>query len=293
MGLIERVVAQEFADSSDIARQEPPSIGGPTFDLDFDALAKRGAFTPDRFGKAPTQELRAIKRALLKRLGLLHGGGRNRESLRSGGRRRNLVVVTSTRPGEGKTFMAVNLALSFAIEERLSVLLIDGDAMRPKVRGYFDLPEGPGFTDRLATPSLSLATLAWRANAAPLAVLGEGTRQGAATDLYSSDVARSFFAGVSTAAPNRLVIVDAPPMLATTDAFALARHADETVFVVQADATPQPAVTLALDELLEVNQNVSLVLNRCLVPGGGSHYGSYEDYYTYGADRRPTGNEKS
>jgi len=47
---------------------------------------------------------------------------------------------------------------------------------------------------------------------------------------------------------------------------------------VEADATPEPAVAAALDELLEVNPNVSLVLNRCLLPGGGTHYGSYELY---------------
>lgn len=286
MGLIERLVTDTAA-RADVAKAADEA-GGLRFELDFKALAEKGAFTPDGFGRAHTLELRAVKRSLLKRIGLLHKSGRSRRSVHSSGRQRNLVIVTSTRPGEGKTFTAVNLALSFAIEDRTSVLLIDGDSMRPKVRGYFDLPKGPGFTDRLADPSMSMAKIAWRASGAPLTVLGEGTRNGTATDLYASEAARSFFAGASTAAPDRLIIVDAPPMLATTEAFALARHADEVVFVVQADATPQPAVAVALDELLEVNPHVSLVLNRCLVPGGGAHYGSYDTYYSRGDGTEPT-----
>jgi Mrp family chromosome partitioning ATPase len=67
-------------------------------------------------------------------------------------------------------------------------------------------------------------------------------------------------------------------MLATTESLAIARHADEVVFVVEADATPEPAAATALDELLELNPNVSLILNRCLIPAGGTHYGSYEHY---------------
>jgi len=77
---------------------------------------------------------------------------------------------------------------------------------------------------------------------------------------------------------DRLVIFDAPPILATTEAAVLARYVDEIVFVVEADTTPEQAVAAALDELLEVNPNVSLILNRCLLPGGGDHYGSYERY---------------
>ncbi len=58
----------------------------------------------------------------------------------------------------------------------------------------------------------------------------------------------------------------------------LARHADEVVFVVEADSTPEAGVAAALDEILEANPNVSLVLNRCLIGEGGSYYGSYGDY---------------
>ena len=59
----------------------------------------------------------------------------------------------------------------------------------------------------------------------------------------------------------------------------LAKHVDEVVFVVEADSTPEPAAANAIDELLDITPNVSLLLNRCLISDGGFYYGSYEDYY--------------
>ena len=82
------------------------------------------------------------------------------------------------------------------------------------------------------------------------------------------------------------VIIDAPPVLAATEAVVLAKYVDEIVFVVEANATPEPAVASALDELLDINPNVSLLLNRCVIASGGSHYGSYEYY-----DRDQNGEE--
>ena len=73
-------------------------------------------------------------------------------------------------------------------------------------------------------------------------------------------------------------MIDAPPVLATTEAIMLARHVDEVIFVVEADATPEAALGAAMDELLDANPNVSLLLNRCLIGPGGSYYGSYGDY---------------
>ncbi|MEO0399758.1 MAG: hypothetical protein AAF224_10120 [Pseudomonadota bacterium] len=288
MGLIERVAATPDGNdpannaartsNTDGADRKPDAPRGPAFTIDFDKLAAEGVFNPKNAPKSQLLELRALKRNLLKRTGLLHGAGRGRRGARRSGRQKNIVLITSTRPGEGKTFTAVNLALSFAFEDRQPVLLIDGDVLRPKVRSYFDLPRGPGLTDRLMDPKIPVASIAWRTDQAPLRILSEGRREGGASDLFASEAATSFFAGLSTASPDRLIIIDAPPMLATTEAFALAQNADEVAFVVEADATPEPAVAVALDELLEVNPNVSLVLNRCLVPGGGAHYGSYESY---------------
>ncbi|MFQ5564168.1 MAG: AAA family ATPase [Parvularculaceae bacterium] len=250
------------------------------FDVDFDALAACGLFAPGERASALALELRAVKRRLLRRIGFLRAGGGPGVARRSG-RQRNLILVASTRPGEGKTFTAINLALSFAHEDGIDVLLVDADTPRPKVMSHFGLNAGArGLLDRLADPALSVDGLMVKARGAGLSILPEGRPDaGAAAELYASEEAKRFFTEISSHQPDRLVIIDSPPVLASADAVLLARHVDEVVFVVEADATPEPAVAAAVDELLDVNPNVSLLLNRCLIGGGGSHYGSYKDYY--------------
>lgn len=278
-GLIEKAAAGATA----IVAETPPSRSAAParlFDIDFDRLAAQGFFAPGERASTLALELRAVKRRLLRRIGFLRAGGGPGVARRSG-RQRNLILVASTRPGEGKTFTAINLALSFAQEDGIDVLLIDADTPRPKVMSHFGLePGAPGLSDRLSDPALPVDSLLVKARQAGLAILPEGTVSAAqACDLFASDEAKRLFIELSARRPDRLVIVDSPPVLASADAVLLARHADEIVFVVEADSTPQPAAAAAIDELLDVNPNVSLLLNRCLIGGGGSHYGSYKDYY--------------
>lgn len=279
MGLIERAISgMKSADGA----AEPDKIialeGVKTLDIDFTRLRARGVFTPEAREEAQAFELRAIKRRLLRRIGFLQRAGRDKRQLSAGGRNRNIVLLTSTRPGEGKSFAAVNLAMSLVQEEGIPVFLVDGDPARPRLRTYFGIEAEPGLTDIIKNPALSLGAVARRAESLPLTFIGEGSRVSNATDLFGSTEAKRFFASLSALCPDGLILLDAPPMLATTEAIALARHADEVIFVVEADSTPQPAVASALDELLELNPNVSLLLNRCLVPAGGSHYAAYEYY---------------
>ncbi len=279
MGLIEKAVdtmrLREEPAKFSAANKAP--VRQETFSIDFEALRANGFYAPNARSTSLALELRVIKRRLLRRLGFFARSGDDRV-MRNAGRRRNLIMVTSTRPAEGKTFTAVNLALSLALEEEIDTLLVDADAPRPKVRAHLGLPEGPGLTDCILDGSRSPAETALAAEGVRLQVLREGAPVARAGELFGSPEAQQFFVGLSTASKGRLIILDAPPVLATAEAAILARHVDEIVFVVEADATPEPAVASALDELLDVNPNVSLVLNRCLLPGGGTHYGSYERY---------------
>lgn len=275
MGLIERAIgAQRNETGGNVVNLD----GAEPFEVDLLLLRAKGVFTPAAREDAQAFELRAIKRRLLRRVGFLQRAGRDRRQLIAGGRNRNLILLTSTRPGEGKSFVAANLAMSFVLEEGIPVFLVDGDAARPRLRSYFSLPAERGLTDKLKDAGLAPSAFARKANGLPLTFIGEGSRVPNATDLFGSLEAKRFFASLSAICPDGLIIIDAPPMLATTETISLARHADEVVFIVEADSTAQPAVAAALDDLLEINPNVSLVLNRCLVPAGGSHYAAYEYY---------------
>ncbi len=278
MGLIERAIGVNGGNNPSAPEKVVSLDGLRPFEINLAALRARGVFTPAAREEAQAYELRAIKRRLLRRIGFLQRAGRDRRQLSAAGRNRNIILLTSTRPGEGKSFVAVNLAMSLAQEEGIPVFLVDGDPARPRLRTYFDLGPDKGLTDLLKDQGLTLGSVALKAAGLPLTFIGEGSKAANTTDLFGSLEAKRFFASLSAICPDGLVIVDAPPMLATTETIALARHADEVVFVVEADSTPQPAVASALDELLEINPNVSLLLNRCLVPAGGSHYAAYEYY---------------
>ncbi|MEM9169856.1 MAG: hypothetical protein AAGC56_09390 [Pseudomonadota bacterium] len=282
MGLIDRAVnaggEDAPVDPQPALRDEPAA---QRFALSRRTLAQQGLYTPGRENGALALELRVMKRRLMRRLGYLRRGAADR--LRSQqGRRRNIVLVTSTRAGEGKTFTAISLALSFAAEEEIETVVIDADTPRPKVRAHLGLAAGPGLVDALRDPRLRPSQITHRADDLPFSVIGEGAPVERADALFGSADAQRFFTGLSARNRERIVFVDAPPVLSTTEALVLARYVDEVIFVVEADATPEPAVSAALDELLDVNPNVSLVLNRCLFAGGGTHYGSYERY-----DRQP------
>ncbi len=256
------------------------------FDLDFSSLASQGFFVPN---ETPTQlslELRVLKRRLLRRVGFLRNNAAAMDlRLRNNARERNLVMVTSTRPAEGKTFTAINLALSLAIEDQINVTLLDGDAPRPKIQSHLGLRESTGFTDLIVNEDVSFEDVAVRARQVPFTLLPEGGAVDRPGDLFGTVHAQKALNDLSMRHSGGLVIIDAPPVLATTEAIVLAPFVDEILFVVEADSTPEQAITTALEELLDVNPNISLVLNKCLIGAGGSHYGSYSDYYPTGTRR--------
>jgi protein-tyrosine kinase len=247
-------------------------------ELDFAALSKDGVYNPKDRSSQLALELRAVKRRLLRRIGYLRASDQRRAARGAQGKHRNLILVTSTRAGEGKTFTAVNLALSLAFEDRIETLLVDADFARPKVRDRLGLPPAPGLADRLLYQRRDIEAMGWRIDGGPLSIVPEGGSAGRPADFLASESARALWADLAAENPHRLVIVDAPPVLAATDAVLLARHADEIVFVVEANSTPEAAVAAAVDELIDINPNVSLMLNRCQIGAGGAHYGSYEYY---------------
>jgi Mrp family chromosome partitioning ATPase len=278
MGLIERLDAAASAQR----RAAPAASAAAEFDIDFGKLERQGLYSPGRRASRLALELRIIKRNLLRRLGVRHGSVRP-----IAGSARNLVLFTSSRAGEGKTFAAVNLALSLACEDGVEVLLIDADEPRPKVAGLFGLPDAPGLTETLASGSPLYAA---RARQAPLTVVPAGSATQAS---FSSQEARRLFSNLSAEASNRVVFVDAPPVLPAPDAVHLARLAGEVVFVVEAESTPHAAVAAALDELLDANPNVSLLLNRCLVGPGRSYAESYADYAVASERSQNRGNDSA
>lgn len=243
--------------------------------IDDRLLGSRGCIVRSKHKQRLALEYRGIKRRLLRRLGFI---SRKKDAMEN----RNLLLVTSTRPGEGKTFTAVNLALSLMLEDRVGVVLIDADAHRPRVLQQLGVMRRTGgITDILSSDGrITLDDCLLHAHDRPLSILPAGSRAESATELMTSIDAQVLIREVGLRYPDRVIIVDLPPILATSDAIAMAAIADEVMFVVEAHKTPEVGVATALDELLEVTTNVSLVLNQCLVRGQTAQYYSYEEYYS-------------
>jgi len=187
----------------------------------------------------------------------------------------NLIMVTSALPGEGKSFTAVNLAMSLATELDYRVLLVDADVARPSLRRVFDLPAGPGLMDVLVKPDVKMSDVLLRTNIDKLSLLLSGTPHARATELLASDAMTRLLEEMAQRYPDRIIIFDSPPLLPTTEARVLATHMGQVVVVVQAERTLQSDLQHALATI--ENCPVKLMLLNQARGAGRDVYG-----YGYG-----------
>ena len=204
-------------------------------------------------GRTPlVEDFRIIKRPLLKKAFSERQAGENPG---------NLIMITSSLPGEGKTYCAINLAMSIAMELDHTVLLVDADVARPSVLRVLGLPAQPGLMDILLDEKVDLGDVLLRTNVDTLSILPAGTNNPRATELLASQTMTAFVNEIANRYPDRIVIFDSPPLLLTSEAHELASHMGQIVVVVEAETTTQHAVQESLRQL-EGLANVSLIYNK-------------------------------
>ena len=182
-------------------------------------------------------------------------------------------MVTSAVPGEGKTFSAINLAMSIAMELDQTVLLVDADVARPSLPRVLGLPSGKGLLDALHDKSFDLDQSLIRTNVERLSILTSGTQHARATELLASDAMDRLLDEMATRYPNRIVVFDSPPLLVTTESRVLATHMGQIVFVVQAEATLQGDVKRALATIKACPVKLILLNQARTVAQGAYGYG--------------------
>lgn len=197
-----------------------------------------------------------------------------------------LVMIASAMSGEGKTFTAVNLALSMALEKDVKVLLVDADVAKPNLSQVLGLGKAQGLLDVLRQPELDVESLIHPTDLPTLAVLPAGTGAHEATELLASARMGQLTETLGESDKRRIVVFDSAPLLQTTESVALARVVGEVVVVVRAESTPQPVLLDAL-KVLEGHTSVSLVLNQSVRTADSAYY-----YYGYGQER-PRGGESA
>ena len=251
--------------SGHAARNENQKIH-KTVEINLAHLHQLGMVTPDGGRSQGADEFRGIKRPLIKNA-FSHEG----EAIKHG----NLIMVTSSLPGEGKTFCAINLAMSIAMEMDHTVLLVDADVARPTVLRTLGLmkPEA-GLMDVLLDDKLDLADVMLKTNVDTLTILPAGRNHRHATELLASQTMSNLLTEIANRYPDRIVIFDSPPILLTNEARVLAGQMGQIVLVVEAEKTTQHAVKDTLRQI-ETCANVNLLYNKTKAFPGGDYYGYY------------------
>jgi exopolysaccharide/PEP-CTERM locus tyrosine autokinase len=234
-------------------------------------LAAQNFITPDGPVSGLSEEFRIVKRQLL----LAARGGKGFEAVPHGER----ILVCSAHPDEGKTYCAINLALSMASEKDNRVLLVDADFAKPSVLSTLGIETGPGFMDALADDRVEAESFIIETDIAGLSILPAGTRTNQDTEYLAAARTAQIIDDLSRNDPSRIIIFDSPPALAASPASVLALHVGQVLMIVKADETTDSALRDALS-LLSGCDHVQLLLNRTKFSPTGRKFGNY---YGYGA----------
>jgi len=156
---------------------EDSAVDQNVLKIDFGRLQAAGFITPTVPDSKLLSEFRVIKRPLIR-----NALEKSSASIRNG----NLIMVTSSLPGEGKSFVSLNLALSIAMEIDSTVLLVDADVVSPTLPKLFGIKPAKGLMDVLTEPGLTYDEVLIRTNINKLALLQAGTPHRAASELLAS-----------------------------------------------------------------------------------------------------------
>lgn len=238
--------------------------------LDMERLRRLGVITTNTPETTQiAEEFRIIKRPLLLRAFGENGGyGQNNN---------HLIMVTSARPGEGKTFVALNLAMSMATEQNMNVLLIDVDVKNPSLPRLLGIETGKGLIDVLTQDKLDLSDVMIRTDINNLSFVPAGTPHAQSTELFAGRTMAGLVQDIARRYTDRVVIFDAPPVLASSEPSVVAMHVGQIVFVVESEVTSRRAVEEALLHLKGC-QNINLVLNKSRPWLGRAQFGTYYGY---------------
>ncbi|WP_299084178.1 XrtA-associated tyrosine autokinase [uncultured Paraglaciecola sp.] len=217
------------------------------------------------------EEFRAIKRKVLG-----NAFGPLSKSLNNS----NIIMVSSPNPNEGKTFTAINLALSIALEQDKTVLLVDADVLRPSVMKIINQPFENGLMEYLLGDVDDLSEVIYHTSIDTLRIIPAGKSHHLSTELLASEKMLETVSEFANRYPDRIVIFDTPPLLGINETAILANLAGQAVIVVQEGKTNLNRIALSVEQL-NPDMAKGFVINKAHkgAKSGAGYYGYY-----YGAD---------
>jgi len=276
--LAKQKVAQQAKEltSPDVAVEVKPLITNETqakstvnevLILDKPELEKRGFLIDNGTRKTIKDEFRQIKRKLLS-----NAFGAASKTLNHS----NLVMVSSSKPNEGKTFISINLALSIALEQDKTVLLIDADVLRPSINRELGFKQVAGLIEYLLGQKNNISEIMYSTNIEKLKIIPAGEPHHLSNELLASDRMESLANELAERYPDRIVIFDCPPLIGVTETLVLANLMGQALVVVEESKTPLADIKKATENLND-DLALGLVLNKAI----RSHKDMY-GYYGYG-----------
>lgn len=237
-------------------------------EIDLAALREAGYITPDMPPNLMAEEFRIVKRSIL-----LNAFSKGTQKSKNS----NIVLVTSSNPGEGKSFCTINLALSIATEQDTTVLLVDADFSKPEVLNRLGVAGGRGLMDVVADSELEIGECLIRTNVPNLVLLPAGRQHNLTTELLASERMETIVEEIANRYPDRLILFDSPPVLASSAASVMALYMGQIVFVIQAEETTEPQIKESLNMISACN-NISLLLNQTRFSGSNKKFATYYGY---------------
>ena len=193
---------------------------------------------------------------------------------------KQVLMVTSSIPGEGKSTVAVNLAVSMALKGK-RVILVDCDLRNPSVGEFFNLKqEFPGLVSVLNGQSSledALYQVSFRGNPIGLTLLPGGPHSSSLVEILGSEAMSELIDQLRQKAD--IIILDTPPSAMLVDAMMLVRHVDAVAYVIMSDFARRRFIIQGVEEL----SNVDAPIVGSILNGGSTHSGGYYGYkYGYG-----------
>ncbi len=235
--------------------------------IDNDRLTERGFIHIGGDTTHLQEEFRHIKRKLLN-----NAFGPAAKTLNNS----NLIMVSSASPNEGKTFISINLALSIALEQDKTVLLIDADVLRPSLHRELEFENDRGLLDFLRADISDLSDIIYATNIPNLKLMPAGGAHHLTNELLASDRMARLAKELAERYPDRIVIFDCPPLLGVTETPVLANLVGQAVIVVEESKTKIEHIKKATSQLNE-NLAMGFIMNKT-IKTSKDVYG----YYGYG-----------
>ncbi len=258
--------ARQAASAPEAWSAEPASETVSTRQVILDRAQLRAAGYLPEVGQEPrfADYYREIKRPIIRRALAANASPSER-----------LILITSSLPAEGKTFTALNLALSIARERDTSVLLVDADFPKAHIGRTLGVHEEAGLLDVVAGNVQDIDSLVLRTDVKGLDILPGGRASGGAAELVASARMGEVIAKLLARNPRRLVLLDSSPLLLSTEARALIQLPAQIILVARSGLTPRRALQDAIAQI-DNKKLQGLVLNNANAKSQNQYYGFSE-----------------